>query len=54
MCGAMAWPGGSEAVELEEQHVNNNDGDRLAVPRTTVVNGQLRTSEYCVPSLAFK
>ncbi|XP_026745960.1 probable phospholipid-transporting ATPase IA isoform X2 [Trichoplusia ni] len=41
----MAWPGGSDAVELEVQHENNNDVDRLAVPSAAVLNGRQRTNE---------
>ncbi|XP_075972322.1 ATPase phospholipid transporting 8A1 isoform X3 [Anticarsia gemmatalis] len=40
----MAWPGGSDAVELPVHH-ESNDVDRLAVPKTTVVDGQQRTNE---------
>nr|XP_049697064.1 probable phospholipid-transporting ATPase IA isoform X3 [Helicoverpa armigera] len=44
MSSAWRGPGGSDAVELPHL-VNNNEGDRLAVPNTTVLNGQQRTNE---------
>lgn len=41
----MAWPGGTETVELP-LHQLREDLDRLEVPATEVVNGRGKNSEY--------